>query len=113
MPNSEGFDARIAVLEADHRASRDIAERMERRLVEMISDLKTALMDRIRSVEYALNGNGKPGLVGRMEGIERALSSRSGVEASNDRMWGRITPFIPWIGAALFGALMFYVGKKG
>lgn len=62
-----------------------------------------------------LLGNGQPGelakISDRVTALEQAEWRRGGDAAMVDRAWNRFTPFIPWIGVIIAGALMYYLGK--
>ncbi len=102
-------------MERNQVETRGFVERTESRLTGLINDLKQTMMDGQRSINYALHGNGKPGLVDRVGEVEdeiiRLKEAQSVTMNNQDRAWARFSPFVPWIAAVLAAAASYLIGK--
>ena len=111
----DDHEARICVLEANHISMAQLLEKTEDHLAEMITELRTIVLEKIEVLDHAINGNSKSGLVERVTLLESKANARDAVKeaelALRERFWDRLGPFVPWIGVILVGALMYYVGR--
>ncbi len=134
----EDQTSEIGVIKANHANLVQIFERTERIMVTAVADLRKAMEKGFESLDHAINGNGKTGLVEQVAGIDIRLGAhlareetiatdvedlksrqqledgrRAGEEAVKTRFWRAFTPFIPYIAIIFAAAGGYYFGFKG
>jgi hypothetical protein len=141
MEQGDGMEIpeRIAVLEANHKAMKELFEqgqaamrerqdRTEARLTQLIAETRDVVLDRINALNETINGNGKRGLVERVlhleaiadprmderiSALERDADKARGERNQADRTWVRVTPLLPYFVSILAAAAAYYIGKGG
>ena len=123
MENGGEFVERVAKLETNHVHMERLIENLEGRLMGAIAELRTALTDQFSKLENSIggNGNGTPGVLGRLTVVEGKVSTMEAVQKDRveyqDRRWQRAAPFISptvgWILSIMGTAAAVYFLTKG
>ncbi len=114
-------------MQQNQSATMTFLDRTEKHLTTLIDELKEIVIEKHRVLDYAINGNGKPGIMERLRGLEsdmegmpdrledaeRAIaantSASDALQENRRRNWDYIKPFIPYfiitVGLAVGGYL--------